>query len=224
MSPPSGLIGGFGASKDLDTETTALLSGIKGEVEKVRPWGWTGWDAVWRVCYACGAQQALCGKAALAWHHGKVYPASFDLPSFAHIPSYLFLFPLPTPDSNYPPRSAHLSRTVSARKWYVLVDIGGETGTFILHFLPLLPLSFCQLCPSPFSFIARPLFIRIGGGHELPLQGPCRGLEVCAYGGAPALAPHQGACQGKYAFDVGWWGGREEGCECSLICVRGGKK
>lgn len=36
MSPPSGLIGGFGTAKDLDTETTALLSGVKGEVEKVR--------------------------------------------------------------------------------------------------------------------------------------------------------------------------------------------
>lgn len=36
MSPPSGLIGGFGDARHLDTETTALLSGVKGEVEKVR--------------------------------------------------------------------------------------------------------------------------------------------------------------------------------------------
>jgi hypothetical protein len=37
MSPPSGLIGGFGAAKETpDAETTALLSSVKGEVEKVR--------------------------------------------------------------------------------------------------------------------------------------------------------------------------------------------
>ncbi|GAB5035664.1 cystatin-b-like [Nannochloropsis oceanica] len=35
MSPPSGLIGGFGATKETpDVETTALLSSVRGEVEK----------------------------------------------------------------------------------------------------------------------------------------------------------------------------------------------
>jgi len=47
MSPPSGLIGGFGATKETpDVETTALLSSVRGEVEKVRRGVWMQYGTI----------------------------------------------------------------------------------------------------------------------------------------------------------------------------------